>query len=936
MSSRSDFTNFITFVAEGKPIPIQQLVTATIRLTRDSPTIRNTVLEFYAALFEEYTSFYLSSFYGNQEVRLGRFLTQIKNSSRAGPVERKRLSSDRRSSQNEASTSAMDTSTPASPPPIVVVDVSEEADDFAFIEDMMDLVSSSLSTVSSQVSLTDWSLDLICSLSWKFSDMRSQLASKSNANPEPRDDLTKANANQEPRDDLTKSNASPEPRDDLTKTIEFWRKCASTSLLLNIIVKAIDERKLKYEDVLLRLTNYKPDGIDQKMKSDPKTDWICCYILTSIPSDEDGVSSFSSCIEFLMKSSTSNITSILSYLSYHNPRAIINSSRNNVSFLLELCHTSKPLLDLLSKEAVSLPIIDLLNEIVPTLTDDQVKNHVLFCILNASNSYQLLSLIFDISMNPRASKVVKNRALLVLSAITSRIHEHVYCKTSKPCPIMEQLQCNVDQLITNPTLRSSSLSKIQLQLLTLLSVNFGYDFMTRILFEMMNNFRPDIDSRCKSSLNPINSHPVICSFLSSLRLPFGKDVYQVFNHVLRIDDKRNSTLWYNLISFLDSEDSIYELDIDLLTDDLSLYLFDENQNLDSDSLDDDLEGLLLILRLIHVVSEKYPKQVAKPKHNLCLTLVVNYVNLVTAMEKEGIKDGTSMEQVMLIMNLSQKIMSHLSSRYSTNQHILSRAFIDCIISSEKYEEGGKKESSWSDLSLKSENLRYSGPQASHKFKKIPLNPFKRLTLIRDREREDRPVSRITNQLLLDGVKSCAKDLHEFSLLLVEVVTPDVMFNDLSWPEEDFLKVTIERDLHISRKFESHDILWDLCEMIALEGDLRDCTVLVRALMAVQLTQWASATASKQRGLESTQKLIKLISKAKLVPEIPFKYVPQVLTSLTSWEIFCVLNDIWRLLRDTSPSSVHPPSLKPYLERLRVIMSHSCPGPLYVRIFKNLP
>ena len=907
MSSRSDFTNFITFVAEGKPIPIQQLVTATIRLTKDSPTIRNTVLEFYGALFEEYTSFYLSSFYGNQEIRLGRFLTQIKNSSRVGSVERKRLSSDRRSSQNEPSTSAMDTSTPASPPPIVVVDVSEEADDFAFIEDMMDLVSSSLSAVSSQVSLTDWSLDLICSLSWKFSDMRSQLASKSNTNPE--------------------------PRDDLTKTIEFWRKCASTSLLLDIIVKAIDEKKLKYEDVLLRLTNYKPDGIDHKIKSDPKTDWICCYILTSIPSDEDGVSSFSSCIEFLMKSSTSNITSILSYLSYHNPRAIINSSRNNVSFLLELCHTSKPLLDLLSKEAVSVPIIDLLNEIVPTLTDDEVTNHVLFCILNASNSYQLLSLIFDISMNPRASKVVRNRALLVLSAITSQIHEHVYCKTSKPCPIMEQLQFNVDQLIKNPTLKSSPLSKIQLQLLTLLSVNFGFDFMTRILFEMMNNFRPDIDSRCKSSLNTINSHPVISSFLSSLRLPFGKDVYEVFNHVLRIDEKRNSTLWYNLISFLDSEDSVYELDIDLLTDDLSLYLFDENQSLDS--LDDDLEGLLLVLRLIHVVSEKYPKQVTKPKHNLSLALVVNYVNLVTAMEKEGIRDGTNMEQVMLIMNLSQKIMSHLSSRYSTNQHILSRAFIDCIISSEKYEEE-KKESSWSDLSLKSENLRYSGPQASHKFKKIPLNPFKRLTLIRDREREDRPLSRITNQLLLDGVRSCVKDLHEFSLLLVEVVTPDVMFNDLSWPEEDFLKVTIERDLHISRKFESHDILWDLCEMIALEGDLRDCTVLVRALMAVQLTQWASATASKQKGLESTQKLIKLISKAKLVPEIPFKYVPQVLTSLTSWEIFCVLNDVWRLLRDTSPSSVHPPSLKPYLERLRVIMSHSCPGPLYVRIFKNLP
>lgn len=29
-------------------------------------------------------------------------------------------------------------------------------------------------------------------------------------------------------------------------------------------------------------------------------------------------------------------------------------------------------------------------------------------------------------------------------------------------------------------------------------------------------------------------------------------------------------------------------------------------------------------------------------------------------------------------------------------------------------------------------------------------------------------------------------------MLVELVTPDVMFNDITWPEEEFIKVTIER------------------------------------------------------------------------------------------------------------------------------------------------
>lgn len=53
-------------------------------------------------------------------------------------------------------------------------------------------------------------------------------------------------------------------------------------------------------------------------------------------------------------------------------------------------------------------------------------------------------------------------------------------------------------------------------------------------------------------------------------------------------------------------------------------------------------------------------------------------------------------------------------------------------------------------------------------------------------------------------------------------------------------------------FDSNQILWDLCELIAKNGCLQNCSVLIRALMAVQLTQWASATASKEK-LGSTQK-----------------------------------------------------------------------------------
>lgn len=194
---------------------------------------------------------------------------------------------------------------------------------------------------------------------------------------------------------------------------------------------------------------------------------------------------------------------------------------------------------------------------------------------------------------------------------------------------------------------------------------------------------------------------------------------------------------------------------------------------------------------------------------------------------------------------------------------------------------------------------------------------------------------LNRQMVVDAFKSSIVDMSAFAALVVECVTPDVMFNDDMWPDEDFLKVTIERDLHIARQFELNPLLWDLSTLIAEAGLLNSCAVMTRALMAVQLTQWAAATANKDK-LESTCKLITLLIKGGLLPEEYFLHVPQVLPHLQPWEIFCVLNDLWRYLKDSSGRAPNPP-VKQYLERLRIIMSQNLPGSLFVKIFKpHLP
>ena len=114
-------------------------------------------------------------------------------------------------------------------------------------------------------------------------------------------------------------------------------------------------------------------------------------------------------------------------------------------------------------------------------------------------------------------------------------------------------------------------------------------------------------------------------------------------------------------------------------------------------------------------------------------------------------------------------------------------------------------------------------------------------------------------------------MTQLSLLLVEIVSPDVMFNGLPWPDEEFTKVnsrrksstrtlsnagrkpdcepdgnqvTVERDLHVRRFVEDHPVVWDLLNLFAqTRPALCYCSVLLRALLATLLSHWANCQVS---------------------------------------------------------------------------------------------
>lgn len=200
-----------------------------------------------------------------------------------------------------------------------------------------------------------------------------------------------------------------------------------------------------------------------------------------------------------------------------------------------------------------------------------------------------------------------------------------------------------------------------------------------------------------------------------------------------------------------------------------------------------------------------------------------------------------------------------------------------------------------------------------------------------------------------------------SLLLVQFVSPDVMYNGLPWPEEEFSKVTIERDLYIRRLFTKTPMLWDIMNFIAVYRPvLCYCSVLLRAITATLIHQWNNTgcqtntvdSINYNSLLETTIKLIDLMSVGQLLPP-PLANMRDVVPFLKPHEIVQLLRDcVWNYMRDHIPSPAlfgcditglhwrdptiaRPPPL--YSDSLRIIMQSNIEvlGDQYAQLFYNV-
>ncbi|XP_072940558.1 integrator complex subunit 5 isoform X2 [Epargyreus clarus] len=230
-----------------------------------------------------------------------------------------------------------------------------------------------------------------------------------------------------------------------------------------------------------------------------------------------------------------------------------------------------------------------------------------------------------------------------------------------------------------------------------------------------------------------------------------------------------------------------------------------------------------------------------------------------------------------------------------------------------------------------------------------------------------PILTTNNELLMGALMACmdgnsgvVEGATSISLLLVELVSPDVMYNGLPWPDEDFTKqVSIERELYMRGAVERCAVARAALRRVArARPALCLASALLRASAATLLHRLRAhldrhtQSAEVARELAALTELLATMTLGQLLPH-PLAHMLELAPELTASETVQVLRDcLWNYTRDHVPSpalftcdasGLHwrdPATCKPpsqYTDTLRIIIQKRIAklGHLYPIMFLNL-
>lgn len=160
-----------------------------------------------------------------------------------------------------------------------------------------------------------------------------------------------------------------------------------------------------------------------------------------------------------------------------------------------------------------------------------------------------------------------------------------------------------------------------------------------------------------------------------------------------------------------------------------------------------------------------------------------------------------------------------------------------------------------------------------------------------------------------------------------------MYNGIPWPDEEFNKVTMERDLQIRRTFKNAPILWSVLALIAsYRPALCSASVILRGICSTLLHQWRAKSVLHNQTIENnkelydvTRKLIEIMAMGQLLTG-PLVYLNVVIEHLEPFEMVVVLKEcVWNFMKDNVPSPMQFRVMSngilkchfPQIERLRL-------------------
>ncbi|XP_065829210.1 integrator complex subunit 5-like isoform X2 [Oscarella lobularis] len=247
-----------------------------------------------------------------------------------------------------------------------------------------------------------------------------------------------------------------------------------------------------------------------------------------------------------------------------------------------------------------------------------------------------------------------------------------------------------------------------------------------------------------------------------------------------------------------------------------------------------------------------------------------------------------------------KLLLAIVSRRSTGQALIVRLVVEAVLDSESkfMSVSSKVNGILSFTSLLSSNSRptqlglhrhvsksFSAPsQTALHCRRSLIDPaqmsIKKETMFR------------VGQQVLDLLQACCADparspqsghqvsvngAHAVALVLLDVASVPGICID-GWPDEENLKVTLERDLQVKKRFDEHPFLWELLHLVSpVSSALSVCRPVLVSLFASQTAFWSQCrerrASAASRELDVTCRILNVIVKAGWLPS-PITSVPQ--------------------------------------------------------------